>query len=198
MTLTLNAELQFFSPDTLAYNDESSDQVQLPRNQQFRKYSRKSYFDHKSPCCDLHLDLEDSTHKKICMTLWLIMLHHHTKFGNKTFRDLENFIQTFTNILNLRCDLDLTYSNPIFPQNTPAYDASLSTQVWLQIDQQFTRYKRNSHILIVYALTVTLTLNTVNQFFCKTLWLMMLYYQTRFGCKLTSSLEDTYLEKIIF
>ena len=31
-----------------------------------------------------------------------------------------------------------------------------------------------------------------------TLWIMMLYYQTKFGCKLTSSLEDTYLEKIIF
>ena len=34
------------------------------------------------------------------------------------------FGQTFTNILNLRCDLDLERSNPIFfPQDTPAYDA---------------------------------------------------------------------------
>ena len=47
----------FFSQDTLAYVDVSSDQVCLPRNQQFRKYSRKSYFDLMSPCCDL--DLED-------------------------------------------------------------------------------------------------------------------------------------------
>ena len=49
--------------------------------------------------------------------------------------------QTFTDILNLCCDLHLGCSNPIF-------------------------------------------LN-------RTLWLMMLYYQTKFGCKPTSSLKDT-------
>ena len=42
-------------------------------------------------------------------------------------------------ILNLRCDLDLQRSNPIFPQDTPAYDAVLSNQVLLQMDQQFRR-----------------------------------------------------------
>ena len=31
-----------FSQDTLAYDNVSSDQVWLPRSQQFRKYSRKS------------------------------------------------------------------------------------------------------------------------------------------------------------
>ena len=56
--------------------------------------------------------------------------------------------QTFMNILNLRCDLDLECSNPIFPQDTPVYDAVLSTQVWLQTDRQFRKYNRNSHILI--------------------------------------------------
>ena len=76
-----------------------------------------------------------------------MMLHHHTKFGNKMFCDSEDIIQT--NILNPCCDLDLEHSNPIFPQNTPAYDAVLSNQVWLQTDQQFRRYNRNSHILIM-------------------------------------------------
>ena len=56
--------------------------------------------------------------------------------------------QTFTDILNLCCDLDLEYSNPIFQQDTLAYDALLSNQVWLQTDQQFRRYSRNDHILI--------------------------------------------------
>ena len=55
--------------------------------------------------------------------------------------------QTFTNILNLCSDLDLERSNPIFPQNTPAYDAVLSNQVWLQMDQQFRRYSKNSLII---------------------------------------------------
>ena len=57
--------------------------------------------------------------------------------------------QTFTDIFNLRCDPDLDRSNPIFPQDTQAYDAVLWNQVWLQIDQQFRRYNRNSHILIM-------------------------------------------------
>ena len=40
----------FFSQDVLAYNDVSSDQVWLLMNQQLRKYSRKSYFNHMRPC----------------------------------------------------------------------------------------------------------------------------------------------------
>ena len=39
--------------------------------------------------------------------------------------------------------------NPIFPQDTPAYDAVLSNQVCSQTDQQFRRYSKNSHILII-------------------------------------------------
>ena len=45
-------------------------------------------------------------------------------------------------ILNLHCDLDLKHSNPIFLQDTLAYDAVLSNQVWLQTDQQLRRYIR--------------------------------------------------------
>ena len=55
--------------------------------------------------------------------------------------------QTFINILNLHCDLDCR--NPIFPRDTPAYDAVLLNQIWLQTDQQFRRYSKNSHILII-------------------------------------------------
>ena len=47
-----------------------------------------------------------------------------------------------------------------------------------------------SGILIIQALSVTLTLKTVNQFFCMTLWLMMLHKHTKFGNKMFGSLED--------
>ena len=57
--------------------------------------------------------------------------------------------QRFTDILNIHCDLDLKRSNPIFLQDTPAYDAVLSNQVWLQTDQQFRRYNTDSHIFII-------------------------------------------------
>ena len=53
--------------------------------------------------------------------------------------------QTFTDILNLYCDLDLEHRDPIFPQDTQTYDTVLSNQVWLQMEQQFRRYSRNSH-----------------------------------------------------
>ena len=36
-----------------------------------------------------------------------------------------------------------------FPQDTLAYNAVLSNRVWLQTDQQFGRYSRNSHMLII-------------------------------------------------
>ena len=47
--------------------------------------------------------------------------------------------------MNLHCDLE--HSNPIFAQDTLAYDAVLSNQVRLQTNQQFRRCKGNSHIL---------------------------------------------------
>ena len=43
--------------------------------------------------------------------------------------------QSFTNMLSLRWDLDLERSNPNFLQDTLAYDAVPSNQVWLQTDQ---------------------------------------------------------------
>ena len=89
-----------------------------------------------------------------------------------------------------RCDLDLKHSNPILQQKTPAYDAVLSNQVWLQTDQEFRRYKRNSHILVINTFTVTLTLNTMNKFFCMTFWLKMLHNHTTFGDKMFCGSED--------
>ena len=79
-----------------------------------------------------------------------MMLHKHTIYGNKMFCGSEDIVWTFTNILNLRCGLDLEHSNPIFPQDPPAYNGVLSKQGWLQMDPQFRRYsKKNSHILII-------------------------------------------------
>ena len=76
------------------------------------------------PRCDL--DLKDSKHFLFCVTLWLILQHHHIMFGNKMFCVHKiSFGQIFTDILNLRCDLDLERSNPILQQDTLAYNAVL-------------------------------------------------------------------------
>ena len=50
------------------------------------------------------------------------MMHHHAKFDR-----LEIFSgQTFTEVQNLYCDLDLEYSKANFSQDTPAYEHALS------------------------------------------------------------------------
>ena len=51
------------------------------------------------------------------MILWLMMMHHHTKILSW---------QTFTEVQNLHCDLDLEYSKATFSQDTPAYEHALS------------------------------------------------------------------------
>ena len=68
------------------------------------------------------------TFKAAKQTLWLMMLHHYTKFGNKCSAvQRVSSKQRFSEILSLCCDLDC--SNPIFLLDTPAYDAVLSNQV---------------------------------------------------------------------
>ena len=53
----------------------------------------ESDFDHISRQCDLDLEDSKTKHNKICMTLPLMMLYHHTKFGNKMFCNSEDTIQ---------------------------------------------------------------------------------------------------------
>ena len=45
-----------------------------------------------SPRCDR--DLEDSKQFLFCVTLWLNLQHHHTKFGNKMFCGSEDITRT--------------------------------------------------------------------------------------------------------
>ena len=78
------------------------------------------------------------------MTLWLMMLYLHTKFGNKMFGGLEDIIWINMDILTLHCDLDLECSNTIFHKT-----------LWLMIMYHQTKFSS---------------------------WLMMIYHQIKFGC----------------
>ena len=149
----------------------------------------KSHFDQMSPRRDP--DLEDSKYvfsawhsgSRCCITIPSLV----TKCS--VVQNVSSK-QTFTDILNCCCDLDLECSNPIFPQDTLAYDALLLNQVWLQKDEQFKTYRGNSHILIIKALAMTLTSQTVNQFFCLIFLLMTLHDHTKFGSKVICGSED--------
>ena len=71
--------------------------------------------DYTSHYCDLHLELLKITHHSFCMSLWPMMMYHHTKFGYERFSSSGILTaQTFNDILNLHCDLDLECSNPFF------------------------------------------------------------------------------------
>ena len=61
------------------------------------------------------------------MMLQFMMMLQHTKFGNERFSSSEHIIQTFSDILNLHCDLDLEHSNPVFSQDTQTYNDVPST-----------------------------------------------------------------------
>ena len=56
------------------------------------------------------------------MILWLMMMHHHTKFDRSEILSG----QTFTEVQNFHCDHDLEYSKATFLQGTPAYEHALS------------------------------------------------------------------------
>ena len=56
------------------------------------------------------------------MILWLMMMHHHTKFDRSEILSG----QTFTEVQNLHCDFDLEYSTATFSQDAPAYEHALS------------------------------------------------------------------------
>ena len=120
----------FFSQDTVAYDDVSSDHVWLPKNQQFNRFSRKSHIlTQMNPRCDL--DLKNTKQFFPRMTLQFMMLHHHTMFGNKMFCGSEDIR---TNIhWHLEPFLLLwpwpQQSNPIFSKDSPAYDEVPSNQV---------------------------------------------------------------------
>ena len=104
--------------------------------------------------------------KQICMILWLIMIHHNAKFGNKMFGGLEDIIWTNSNIVTIRCDLDPECSNPIFftgvrwcfepsqPQRitsgllftwAPTHNDASQYQVWKQNVWWFRRYHLDKH-----------------------------------------------------
>ena len=56
------------------------------------------------------------------MILWLMMMHHHTKFDQSQILPR----QTFTEVQAPHCDLNLEYSKATFSQDTPAYEHALS------------------------------------------------------------------------
>ena len=84
------------------------------------------------------------------MTLWLIIMHNHTKFGDKRFSTyctdkysltFWSFAQSYVDYISPHCDFDLEDSKPIFRMTLWfMHDNTLEYQVWSQRVEQFRRY----------------------------------------------------------
>ena len=108
-----------------------------------------------------------------------MMMHHHTKFDQSKILSR----QTFTEVQNLYCDLDLEYSKATFSQDTPH---ALSNSVGRP-----KKISSSEHIIETVILdcmnrnsvTVNLTLKIETHFLHMTLWLIMMFHHTGFGYK---------------
>ena len=97
------------------------------------------------------------------MILWLMMMNHHTKF------DWSEILsgQTFAEVQNLHCDLDLEYSKATFSQHS-----SLWTCI-VKLGRSPPKISSSEHIIEIvifecmnrYSVTATLTLKIESHFF---------------------------------
>ena len=140
-----------------------------------------------------------TANESFCMTLWPIMMHHNTTFENKMFGGPEHTIWTTWTFWPFAVTLTLNAVVKFFLQDTLAYDDVSSDQVWLPRNQHLKKYGRKNHILITWALSVTLTLKIATkttatkktkQNICTILWLMMVHHRTTFGNKMFCDSEN--------
>ena len=78
------------------------------------------------------------------------MVERIRRYWADTIRHTEKISlgQTFTDILNLCCDLDLEHSNPIFPQDTLAHDAVL----WIKFGCKLTTSLEDTTEIVIFLL----------------------------------------------
>ena len=146
--LDLEHSNSIFQQDILAYGAVLWNQAWLQTDQQFRRYNGNiTWWLYKPSLLLRHWTLWTSF-SAWNFGLWCCITIPGLITKCSVVQKISSG-QIFINILNLCCDLDLECNNPIFPQHTLAYDAIVSKQVWLQTDQQFRRYSKNSHRLII-------------------------------------------------
>ena len=133
--------------------------------------------------------------KLFCLKLWLMTMHHNTKFGNKIFVGLEDIIWT------------VTFWPTLWPWPW-LQNQNFHRTLWLMMLHHHTKFgnkmfcssediiRTNIHWHFESLLWHWPWMQLSN-FVHRTLRFMMQYYHTNFGCKWNSSLEDI-VEIVIF
>ena len=108
----------------------------VQEDKQFSRYGRKVIFNHMSLTVTLNLK---TANQSSCMTLWPIMMHHHSKCGYRRFSSWGDIVHWNS---EPSFDLGLDHNRAIlsFSQDNPTYDGVPSNQVNLHKDQQFRTY----------------------------------------------------------
>ena len=123
------------------------------------------------------------------------MMHHCTKFCNERFSSWErsdpdeNSLKYLTFAVTLI--LTTTQQCNLFMRQPNLWRCAIKLRfVCNRICR--TEDKVESHVLIVWTITMLLSLKTANQPFCMTLWLIMMHHHIKFGNKQFSSSEDIF------
>jgi len=120
------------------------------------------------------------------MILWLMIMHHHTKFDRSEILSG----QTFTGVQNIHCDTDPEYSKATFSQHS-----SLAVKLSWSPKQISSSEHIITEIVILHCMnqnsvTATLILKIETHFSHMTLWLIMMSHHIGFGYKWFSDAYD--------
>ena len=134
----------------------------MQKDQQFRRYTRKSYFDRNDP--SLWSWPWNQQSDFLHNALQLMMMYYLIKFSCQNIRSSTDMVETVTfDRMSPHCDSKLEDSKPIFLHDTLAHDVASPNQVWLRKVQQLRRYHQDEHSLEFWTFSVTLTLTTTEQ-----------------------------------
>ena len=119
-----------------------------------------------------------------CMTVWPMMLHHHTKSGYRRYSSWGDNIQ-----MNIHWNSEPFLWPWPWPQQSNQFFFYKTIHLMMMYHQTKFSWKRisssdntlKSRILIILSLTVTLTLKMANQSFWKTIWLIVTHHHTNFS-----------------
>ena len=178
--LTLKTTISLQHP---AYDEVPSNKIWLQKDQQFSRYGRNSHtWSYEPSLWPWTWRQQTNLLARHSGPWWCINIPRLVKESSAVEEILSKW--TFTGILNLSCDLDHDHNRAI---------QSFHKTIHLMMMCHHTKFicKRishsdnisKSHILIIFFITVTLTLKTANQPFWKSAWLIMMHHHTKFGSK---------------